>query len=206
MRHYKTLHKVSFNPRAREGRDRCSIRLPRVHFGFNPRAREGRDKLGAMRNLLTCSFQSTRPRRARLRFNPLDGKGVRFNPRAREGRDNHPNQTDYPADRFNPRAREGRDNHKQIYTLVRLVSFNPRAREGRDCNSHTVAPALVDGFNPRAREGRDMARQRIRHRQQLFQSTRPRRARQKDSQQCSGSRCFNPRAREGRDLSSKRKH
>ena len=35
---------VSFNPRAREGRDvRPAILALRIQMGFNPRAREGRD-------------------------------------------------------------------------------------------------------------------------------------------------------------------
>ncbi len=73
--------RLSFNPRAREGRDVCdvvmeeaykvSIHAPvkgatktRVctsrHTSFNPRAREGRD-LHLARNTPPCLFQSTRP-------------------------------------------------------------------------------------------------------------------------------------------------
>ncbi len=52
---------MSFNPRAREGRD-CYI-FPHSYcaFCFNPRAREGRDKRRLRRLCSARLFQSTRP-------------------------------------------------------------------------------------------------------------------------------------------------
>mgnify|MGYP007128599821 CR=1 FL=1 len=80
------MENISFNPRAREGRDSQEGSDREVLPGFNPRAREGRDryKLQGFYNLL---FQSTRPRGARHlhRTKRMNLQG--FNPRAREGRD-----------------------------------------------------------------------------------------------------------------------
>ena len=56
----------SFNPRAREGRDQAALAASQERSGFNPRAREGRDG-GSRPPTAHCkSFQSTRPRGARL--------------------------------------------------------------------------------------------------------------------------------------------
>ena len=60
-----TVTSVSFNPRAREGRDKCKELFRAVLPGFNPRAREGRD----------------------TRARAIPAARGSFNPRAREGRD-----------------------------------------------------------------------------------------------------------------------
>ena len=59
------FNSASFNPRAREGRDRPGRARVRGLLCFNPRAREGRD--GVSRGLFRRErgFQSTRPRGAR---------------------------------------------------------------------------------------------------------------------------------------------
>ena len=99
-----------FNPRAREGRDLVPVILSlRLFPRFNPRAREGRDDINQTDEALWQMFQSTRPRGARL-FPPLFGvKCKRFNPRAREGRDDYQGLFQSNLSCFNPRAREGRD-------------------------------------------------------------------------------------------------
>ena len=52
---------ISFNPRAREGRDTCLVALQICRYRFNPRAREGRDP-SLLDSLNTIAlFQSTRP-------------------------------------------------------------------------------------------------------------------------------------------------
>ena len=65
MPQISTLLRSSFNPRAREGRDREIEFFQALSKRFNPRAREGRD------------FRADSP----------CGWGECFNPRAREGRD-----------------------------------------------------------------------------------------------------------------------
>ena len=58
----KTLS--SFNPHAREGRDKHGHKTLKYEASFNPHAREGRDRLRAVMRLGTSLFQSTRPRGA----------------------------------------------------------------------------------------------------------------------------------------------
>ena len=45
------LYLLSFNPRAREGRDVFAYTPATAEAGFNPRAREGRDALVVLRGL-----------------------------------------------------------------------------------------------------------------------------------------------------------
>jgi len=51
---------MSFNPRAREGRDTKAVSRQSAARGFNPRAREGRDR-SHRRSRRADLFQSTRP-------------------------------------------------------------------------------------------------------------------------------------------------
>ena len=57
--------KLSFNPRARDGRDVSLVMVLYLIASFNPRARDGRDN-AAVANTISCGC---------------------FNPRARDGRD-----------------------------------------------------------------------------------------------------------------------
>ena len=100
--------------------------------------------------------------------------------------------------------------------------FNPRARVGRDSCQGARNPASTS-FNPRARAGRDSGTFSGRNPVDMFQSTRPRGARQRHLQRAEPRRYvsihapargattviipspamragFNPRARAGRDL------
>ena len=61
----RTRARASFNPRAHEGRDRCSWACRPARRRFNPRAHEGRDKAKYEPLTVVMSFQSTRPRGAR---------------------------------------------------------------------------------------------------------------------------------------------
>jgi len=79
---------VSFNPRARVGRD-FSASICALYFAcFNPRARVGRDAISAPISAISAMFQSTRPRGARhLGQEIIRASIFGFNPRARVGRD-----------------------------------------------------------------------------------------------------------------------
>ncbi len=79
---------MSFNPRARVGRDFSAHSWSAGFWSFNPRARVGRDtpNVGQVPEKVGM-FQSTRPRGARLTASPLPRRYPRFNPRARVGRD-----------------------------------------------------------------------------------------------------------------------
>ncbi len=100
-------------------------------------------------------FQSTRPRGARrIEYSPtVDLIEVSIHAPARGATPAEPTPAP-PIRRFNPRARAGRD----------MIMPMPTASKTR--------------FNPRARAGRDRASQRNSRSAAVFQSTRPRGARQ----------------------------
>jgi len=77
---------------------------------------------------------------------------------------------------FNPRARAGRDPAQSLLLIVASY-FNPRARAGRDAQFLAFVFSLPH-FNPRARAGRDSLATFKNSLISVFQSTRPRGARQ----------------------------
>ena len=101
------------------------------------------------------TFQSTRPRGARLAMLP---------------------SAMTPLLCFNPRARGGRDEVVVAPNTDNSPWFNPRARGGRDISRHCVRRGITC-FNPRARGGRDLTPKPTQQQQRKFQSTRPRGAR-----------------------------
>ena len=148
---------MTFNPRAREGRDGRSGDGVSVTVTFNPRAREGRDCPPLRQSAASTSF----------------------NPRAREGRDADWRAAGLALQAFNPRAREGRDGGFKPLQLSRVLSIHApargatsapfgsaarnnfqstRPRGARPCADAWTAKELA--FNPRAREGRDRLRRR----------------------------------------------
>ena len=104
---------MSFNPRAREGRDQMYGVKGIQSYGFNPRAREGRDA----------------PHRGAVQ----SPQG--FNPRAREGRDDLVRGKVLCCSAcFNPRAREGRDIFEMFLYVSREVSIHAPARGATICS------------------------------------------------------------------------
>jgi len=69
------------------GRDVKMAKIYADLISFNPRARMGRDFIKFHLYLSFILFQSTRPHGARLTQKGICLGGVRFNPRARMGRD-----------------------------------------------------------------------------------------------------------------------
>ena len=126
-----------------------------------------------------CAFQSTRPRGARpLANDRVQSFGVCFNPRARAGRDGRVCRIVRDSSQcFNPRARAGRD--ERFSAGGRLSAYH--------VSIHAPARGATLDFAIRSAPA------------DMFQSTRPRGARQPlahaDAARCS----FNPRARAGRD-------
>ena len=190
---------MSFNPRAREGRDRwfrerttttgVSIHAPArgatraaafgtgAGRGFNPRAREGRDRSAAAMPSNPAPFQSTRPRGARPRHQrPARRRAaVSIHAPARGATPPRPT-TPCGSWRFNPRAREGRDRGVVAFGSPTNVFQSTRPRGARRMATEKMCCLS------------------------MFQSTRPRGARRCSvSLRRSGSASFNPRAREGRD-------
>ena len=86
----------------------------------------------------------------------------------------------------------------RFHMIVPAQCFNPRAREGRDHRLTCPPPERRVSIHAPARGATLRAHQR--HLFALFQSTRPRGARQRRFITPSTFSSFNPRAREGRDL------
>ncbi len=165
-----------FNPRARVGRDKSILMRQSRRIGFNPRARVGRDAVSCRPSAEYRSFQSTRPRGARLvvcsgLLIPLD---VSIHAPA-WGATPRPCRSWQGTGRFNPRARVGRDQWPPPPRArrCRFQSTRPRgARQGsramavRNFSFQSTRPrgARLVSQSPNIREG-------------LFQSTRPRGAR-----------------------------
>ena len=102
---------MGFNPRSREGSDNDDPEQNPGDPGFNPRSREGSDDIQPEDERPAWQFQSTLPRRERLR---------------------HPLLFISDTACFNPRSREGSDKYLQENSLRVISSFNPRSREGSD--------------------------------------------------------------------------
>ena len=126
-----------------------------VRACFNPRAREGRDLSGVHRPHLERMFQSTRPRRARR----ATGSARSWSQRGFQS----------------TRPRRARRRRAQAIALGERVSIHAPAK-GATCASSTAGSMRLR-FNPRAREGRDLPVKSAGRVLDMFQSTRPRRAR-----------------------------
>ena len=161
---------ISFNPRARVGRDGRRPCRRRRRSRFNPRARVGRDLRGADTpqttevSIRAPAWGATRPlscSSGRLLFQSARPRGAR--PQRILG-----NQT---RQGFNPRARVGRDDAR-----VKAVTsvFQSAARVGRD--ARRTAEDRGDGFqSARPRGARPATRALTANNR--FQSARPRGAR-----------------------------
>ena len=163
---------------------------------FNPRARGGRDT-GSEAKRPQCQFQSTRPRGARLQLVPgLAALTVSIHAPAGGATKWETSSGRTPC--FNPRARGGRDAFVGgVYGVALFQSTRPRGArpqlydQGGNIVVSIHAPAggatddlacadLCYSFNPRARGGRDALLIRSLC-QAAFQSTRPRGARHDSS-------------------------
>ena len=145
---------IDFNPRSREGSDRCNREIDRFKKNFNPRSREGSD----------------------LSFKNFLNSAIYFNPRSREGSDGTTFATFAAFRLFQstlPRRERRRFLHKP-HLIRRFQSTLPR-RERRYTARHTHSWVLISihapakgatesweracaplrNFNPRSREGSD---------------------------------------------------
>ncbi len=92
------------------GRDKRREELKVLTLSFNPRARVGRDVMDTGVVAYVRMFQSTRPRGARRKRGGWPSTTPSgFNPRARVGRDKASQSSMINLFGFNPRARVGRD-------------------------------------------------------------------------------------------------
>ena len=147
-------------------------RAPRMSVSFNPRARVGRDRALRRAGYRVMWFQSTRPCGARRGTRVTPTPRPRFNPRARVGRDGRSRVVRCSSGRFNPRARVGRD-----WALSSRQMFEWAFQSTRPCGARpwaaTATCRLSRSFNPRARVGRDALKHPMLFPALQFQSTRP---------------------------------
>ena len=101
-------------------------------------------------------FQSTPPRRRRLKVMYRQSERLFFNPRLREGGDISSIYNKGEMHFFNPRLREGGDLFAICINSISTV-FNPRLREGGDEQLLRQPLWGISVFNPRLREGGDVS-------------------------------------------------
>ena len=166
-------------------------------LSFNPRARAGRDLGIDDTPCWAGRFQSTRPCGARLEIKSRPKKIKKVSIHAPVRGATHVASTSEPhrmgfqstrpcgARRRRPRLRGRRERKFQSTRPcgARLSSacayfeikegFNPRARAGRDVVDHDCAVEGRGSFNPRARAGRDEPWMMFLNDNKEFQSTRP---------------------------------
>ena len=188
---------LCFNPRAHEGRDQATPPHRQSQTVSTHAPTKGATITGFPLIVSCITFQPTRPRRARPLCRGWRDHCTCFNPRAHEGRDSELGIINRSSTFQPTRPRRAR---LYLSSTPRYdFSFNPRAHEGRDTSRMRIISQSCC-FNPRAHEGRDLMLTFF-IAIELFQPTRPRRARPR----CLGYRdhctCFNPRAHEGRDFS-----
>ena len=92
-----------------KGATKTSGLLSQDTLNFNPRSREGSDFIPPFNCISKSLFQSTLPRRERLRSWTPCLHHLDFNPRSREGSDWFPLLVGMFHFNFNPRSREGSD-------------------------------------------------------------------------------------------------
>ena len=99
-------------------------------------------------------FQSTLPRRER-QHKPERATGRKdFNPRSREGSDTQEKLLTESEQYFNPRSREGSDSfsRKNSFSIFHISIHAPA--KGATPSITSIKPS-VSNFNPRSREGSD---------------------------------------------------
>ena len=123
---------------------------------FNPRSREGSDYRTSDAGLPSIQFQSTLPRRERLKRQfKLRCPKRNFNPRSREGSDPLCLSFIYVPANFNPRSREGSDFTVLKWLLMDSISIHAPAKGAT--KHEKDGNAFYMDFNPRSREGSDVA-------------------------------------------------
>ena len=189
-------------------------------MSFNPRAREGRDFAVDVKRHRGLSFQSTRPRGARPfafgvpvlgnQFQSTRPRGARRRPSARSLIAPHvsihaPARGATWQSRSKPRMAAvsihapARGATVQCLPSLRILLFQSTRPRGARQPIFAAGLCVWPGFNPRAREGRDnpaALRDRI---GQVSIHAPARGATRASHPKASARRCFNPRAREGRD-------
>ena len=166
----------SFNPRAREGRDRGSYAALKIDADVSIHApARGATRLILPSVVTGLKFQSTRPRGARpVNISHAASFSVFQSTRPRGARLISGRALTARRHCFNPRAREGRDYRLSSQLEPKTVSIHAPARGATFLNHKENIMAGFQSTRPRG--ARPFMRAKLPH-GQVFQSTRPRGAR-----------------------------
>ena len=147
----------------------------------------------------TNPFQSTLPRRERPKDSYSFNLSFHFNPRSHEGSDATEFATDKIPDNFNPRSHEGSDRSVSPFTIASkgFQSTLPR-RERLFWPDNILSISTISIHAPT--KGATMLQIAYSEVCQLFQSTLPRRERRPLFTSVDQTEDFNPRSHEGSDL------
>ena len=144
-----------FNPRSREGSDKCSRCKNEVEINFNPRSREGSDGIDVSSN--NGSIISIHaPAKGATPYTAVPQTSLEdFNPRSREGSDRSVSSSVRIESLFQSTLPRRERLQPPGYGAMLLFYFNPRSREGSDGSGRKKC-RWITYFNPRSREGSDL--------------------------------------------------
>ena len=126
------FYSLSFNPRARMGRDNAKVQKYPPLICFNPRARMGRDNNNDV-DFWIISVSIHAPAWGATYHKTLQAiDQLCFNPRARMGRDGDKSDTEGECDQFQSTRPHGARRPLFKCSNRWRLCFNPRARMGRD--------------------------------------------------------------------------
>ena len=142
---------------------------------FNPRSHEGSDKILHILHNIISIFQSTLPRRERPRLRRMPLVMYNFNPRSHEGSDDQDlRQNNYSKISIHAPTK-GATNVNSLTLILIMISIHAPTKGA------TVPSALRQNpqyyFNPRSHEGSDIECCFVDDKDDVFQSTLPRRER-----------------------------
>ena len=172
-----------FNPRSREGSDRCSEGRKPGNVDFNPRSREGSDGLPVQYILKQTVISILAPARGATGHADIKNATNEISILAPAR----------GATQSNDREKQSEDN------------FNPRSREGSD-EDHRAAGGQYSTFQsslPRGERLREIRGRKPEHRISILAPARGATSTRRSQQ--SAASYFNPRSREGSDEVKRRK-
>ena len=194
---------MSFNPRAREGRDLDNMEIEPGQIIVSIHAPARGATADVVYLLLTMCVSIHAPARGATEV-PCPHCGIyqRFNPRAREGRDASSASILQLYKSFQSTRPRGARRTAKMERLSPMLFQSTRPRGARPAS--TFRNVRRSCFNPRAREGRDAKPSTLPENPQQVSIHAPARGATKSPiREIAAMSCFNPRAREGRDRSSR---
>ncbi len=186
-----------FNPRAHAGRDIFFAASSDTSMGFNPRAHAGRDyNKGAAPAAGRVSIHAPTQGATGEPANTSIQYSVAIHAPTQGATGGAPAAgTQFSVSIHAPT--QGATMYIDGKSLTAIVSIHAPTQGATSKRRSRLRGS--GGFNPRAHAGRDLTTAKMQANKDMFQSTRPRRARPSGTPHCAFAMCFNPRAHAGRD-------